>query len=209
MRIGIDFDNTIVCYDAVFHKVAVEKRLIPATVPISKQQVRHSLRERGLEESWVELQGYVYGNRMLEAEPFPGVLAFFALCREQRIPVSIISHRTRRPFRGHPYDLHAAAKQWIDHNGFYENTGLKPDQVYFELTKEDKLERIRQNGCDVFIDDLPEFLSLPDFPPQTRRILFDPSRHHSGESAIEKISSWSQAEHVIINRERSSGVHKR
>ena len=29
MRIGIDFDNTIVSYDTLFHKVAVEQGAVP------------------------------------------------------------------------------------------------------------------------------------------------------------------------------------
>ena len=40
MLIGIDFDNTIVCYDRVFHKAALEKGLIPADLPPSKGRVR-------------------------------------------------------------------------------------------------------------------------------------------------------------------------
>jgi hypothetical protein len=29
MRIGLDFDNTIACYDGVFHAAALERGLIP------------------------------------------------------------------------------------------------------------------------------------------------------------------------------------
>jgi hypothetical protein len=29
MRIGLDFDNTIICYDAVFASAAVERGLLP------------------------------------------------------------------------------------------------------------------------------------------------------------------------------------
>ena len=30
LRIGIDFDNTIVCYEQLFHQIAVEKEFIVA-----------------------------------------------------------------------------------------------------------------------------------------------------------------------------------
>ena len=33
MLIGVDFDNTIVCYDGLFHRVAVEQGLIPQKFP--------------------------------------------------------------------------------------------------------------------------------------------------------------------------------
>ena len=39
MIIGVDFDNTIVCYDKVFHVAAYEKGLIPADLPVSKGRV--------------------------------------------------------------------------------------------------------------------------------------------------------------------------
>jgi len=44
MHIGIDFDNTIVCYDQIFHEAAVERDLIQPNLPASKQVVRDALR---------------------------------------------------------------------------------------------------------------------------------------------------------------------
>ena len=77
LRIGIDFDNTIACYDQLFHRMALEKGLIPADLPEGKSQVRDYLRHGGKEDAWTELQGHVYGARMGEAPPFPGVIEFF------------------------------------------------------------------------------------------------------------------------------------
>ena len=42
--IGIDFDNTIVCYDDVFARVAVELGLVPPKVATSKTAIRDHLR---------------------------------------------------------------------------------------------------------------------------------------------------------------------
>ena len=65
-------------------------------------------------------------------------------------------------------------------------------QVFFELTKEEKLARIGSFGCDVFLDDLPEILQASGFPASTRRILFDPEGHHAAESlpGIPVVQSW-------------------
>ena len=49
-RIGIDFDNTIVCYDDVFHEVAREQGLIPNDLPANKGAVRDHLRAIGRED---------------------------------------------------------------------------------------------------------------------------------------------------------------
>jgi len=49
MVLGVDFDNTIVRYDDLFHRVAVERGLVPATVPARKNDVRDFLRQQGRE----------------------------------------------------------------------------------------------------------------------------------------------------------------
>ena len=59
MHLGVDFDNTIVCYDALFHKVARERNLIPSDVPVNKSDVRNHLRRVGNEDAWTAMQGYV------------------------------------------------------------------------------------------------------------------------------------------------------
>ena len=100
MRIGIDFDNTIVCYDGLFHRLARERNLIGPDVRPLKGEVRDYLRRIGREDAWTELQGYAYGCRLVEAEPFPGAREFLARCRQQGIECLIISHKTRRPFAG-------------------------------------------------------------------------------------------------------------
>ena len=37
VKIGIDFDNTIVIYDDLFHKIASEENLIPINFPKSNK----------------------------------------------------------------------------------------------------------------------------------------------------------------------------
>mgnify|MGYP001252235337 CR=1 FL=1 len=45
MVIGIDFDNTIACYDILFSKVAKEKNIIPKdSVYKNKIEIRNHLR---------------------------------------------------------------------------------------------------------------------------------------------------------------------
>ena len=55
MHIGIDFDNTIVCYGKVFHKVAVEKGLIPEDMSPSKNNVREHLRRIGVGKHYIRI----------------------------------------------------------------------------------------------------------------------------------------------------------
>ena len=76
MKIGIDFDNTLVCFDELFYRAAMEKKLIPAFLPTSKEQVRDYLRKQKKEDLWTELQGYVYGVLIKDAPAFEGVDEF-------------------------------------------------------------------------------------------------------------------------------------
>ncbi len=199
MRLGVDFDNTIVCYDALFHRVARERGLIPEGVPVNKSDVRNYLRRVENEAAWTEMQGYVYGARMSEAAPYPGVREFFQACRTAAIPTCIISHKTRHPFLGEKYDLHAAATAWLAQQGFFDpaQIGLPRENVFFELTKPAKLARIGQCGCTHFIDDLPEFLGESNFPAAVQRILFDPNQLYAGEQRFHRIRDWAEVRRII------------
>lgn len=192
MIIGVDFDNTIVCYDSLFHKIALEKGLIPKHVPLIKDRVRDYLRKCGKEDAWTQLQGFVYGPGILDAPPFEGVLDFFMHCKQNKITVYIISHKTIYPFLGSKYNLHEFAHKWLEKQGFYdpERIGLPRNNVFFELTKEEKISRIVKQGCTHYIDDLPEFLTEQNFPPEVNRILFDPNEKCQNISNFECIASW-------------------
>ena len=135
MLIGVDFDNTIVCYDHVFQSIAHERGLIPAHQTLSKRELHDHLHGLGQADIWTQLQGEVYGPLMRHATPFPGVLDFFRRCRALGIPVRIISHRTRYPYLGARHDLHLAARDWIVAHG----VGLAPTDVFFDESRAEKL----------------------------------------------------------------------
>jgi hypothetical protein len=194
MKVGLDFDNTIVCYDRLFHTLAVERGLIPATVAANKTAVRDYLRSVGREDDWTELQGTAYGPEILRAEPFPGVLDFLRSCRQRGVPVVVISHKTRHPYRGEPHDLHAAARSFLARHGFLNTseTGLADEHVYLELTKEAKLARIGAAGCTHFVDDLPEFLGETTFPGGVTRFLFDPEGRGGDDPRWQRVGHWNE-----------------
>lgn len=197
MHVGLDFDNTIVSYDALFHKVARETGSIPEGIPVSKVSVRDHLRSVGREEVWTEMQGTVYGSRMVEADMFPGVMEFLVWARSEGIRVSIVSHKTRHPFLGPRYDLHEAARGWITQS-LQDAVGplVAPENVFFELTKNDKLARIGALGCGIYVDDLPEILLAAGFPPSTERLLFDPDGHHM-EAGLRRAPDWSAVREAV------------
>jgi hypothetical protein len=191
MVIGVDFDNTIVSYDLLFRQLALEESLIPNDFPANKTLIRDHLRSTGREYLWTALQGAAYGSRILEARPFPGVKNTIARLIQSGVEVRIISHKTRLPIVGLPFDLHSAARDWLEKEGFWTSlVGLQQEQVFFEPTKEDKIARIVSEGCSAFIDDLPEILVSPLFPEAVRRYLFDPERVHPFLEGLCVLSDW-------------------
>jgi hypothetical protein len=191
MRIGLDFDNTIVCYDALFHTVAVEQKLIPSDTPISKLAVRDHLRRLGQNQTWTQLQGYVYGARMSEAVAYPGAIEFIREARRFGNEIIIVSHKTRHPFLGPRYDLHDAAAKWIEAELTDGASSLVAvDHVFFELTKEEKIARIGACACDYFVDDLPEILQMQGFATGITKLLFDPQDLHRTVNIRRRFVSW-------------------
>jgi len=192
--LGVDFDNTLVSYDGLFHRVAMERKLIPSDLEPTKGAVRDYLRQVGREDDWTEMQGYVYGPRLPEAMPFPRAVECLTDLVKRGVQVFIVSHKTRHPYRGPSYDLHGAAWQWLEQHGFFDRAriGLSKAAVFFELTKEDKIKRIARLGCTHFIDDLPEFLTEPAFPTGVDRILFDPNGTQKAFPANRRAGSWKE-----------------
>ena len=208
--IGVDFDNTIICYDAVFHRVALEQKLIPAGIRESKNSIRNYFCEIGQENKWTELQGHVYGTRMNEAILYPGVIDFFVTAMKKKWPIYIISHKTRYPYRGPQYDLHHAAREWLNANRFFESDyiGLKPEQVFFEQSIHEKIKKIEMMECSYFIDDLPELFSHKQFPAQVKKIHFcsymktnEREYHEYNAEPYCAFKSWQDIIHYLLSLE--------
>lgn len=190
--LGLDFDNTLISYDRLFRQVALDKNLVPESTLPHKNAVRDCLRAQGMEEEWIHLQGEVYGSRILEAEPYPGMRSVLQWLVSQRIPTCIVSHKTLTPYRGEPYDLHAAARSWLEQEGFHDADGLgwSTEKVFFEITKEAKIARIVALGCTHYVDDLPEVLDM--LPHGVEKILFCPSGDIRQHPDWKLMRSWDE-----------------
>jgi hypothetical protein len=192
MRLALDFDNTLISYDRLFYSVALSKSLVPADVLPQKNAVRDHLRREGREDEWTRLQGEVYGAHILGAEPYPGMLQVLKSLSDKRVPMYIVSHKTRTPFLGHPWDLHQAAKDWLALHRFHAADGLgwSEHDVFFELTKEAKVARMLELGCTHCVDDLPEILDM--LPDSVAKILFTPGGHGELRRDWKLMSAWDQ-----------------
>jgi hypothetical protein len=191
LRIGIDFDNTLVTYDRVFLAQARTRKLLPAGFRGGKQAVRDAIRllPEG-EIAWQRLQGFVYGRGIGEAVMFAGVDRFLRRCRQAGHAVFIVSHKTEYanydPAR---VNLRGAALGWMEARGFFDprKYAIPRAHVFFESTRAEKLARIAALDCTHFVDDLVEVLGDPAFPPGVARVLFGADAPAPGVTAC---ASW-------------------
>lgn len=201
LRIGIDFDNTIIAYDQVFCAAAKCGGLIDADFAGGKRAVRDAIRLLPDGElSWQRLQGQVYGKGISRATLVPGVDAFLRRCRSEGCPVSIVSHKTEY---GH-YDpecvnLRDAARKWMTANGLLASEfGIPASNVFFEDTRAEKIARIAALSCTHFIDDLEEVLLDPAFPPKVQRILLSGYEGVKSHDSHIVCATWRDIEEFIF-----------
>ena len=193
--LGLDFDNTLVRYDKLFHQLALENGLIKESLPADKTSIRDYLRSQGQDEQFTFLQGEVYGLRILEAEPAEGMLKALGELQQRGIPMVLVSHKTRTPYKGPAYDLHEAAWSWLEKNGFFapDELGWGRDQVFFEESKDNKIARIKAKKCTHYVDDLPEIIEM--LPPEIKGIIYDPNNIYSNKESI--IKNWVELNRLI------------
>lgn len=195
MRIGLDFDNTIVSYDAAIVTLANQLLQLPPEIAQTKLGLRDYLRKTGRETEWTCFQGELYGPGMAHAQPFEGAIKTMQELVAEGHQLMIVSHRSLKPYSGPPYDLHGAARCWIEerlnpHNLFTgEEVG---NGVNFLESLHSKLRTIATLGCEVFLDDLPEVLNEPNFPKATAGILFAPGSENVQEEERLQISAWEE-----------------
>lgn len=192
--IGVDFDNTIVDYNDLIRRVAYERGVVQISSLGSKKAIRDVIRNlpEG-ETAWRKLQAVVYGPRIGEAKLMKGVQEFFTQCSKRGIKVCIISHKTEFASSDTSgINLRKAALAWIKKNDFFHNRdcGLTKKDVYFESTRAEKINRIKELHCTHFIDDLEETFREKSFPVNVEKILFASEFSDCIQNDVKVFANW-------------------
>ena len=183
MLIGIDFDNTIACYDKVFQEVAKNQKIVNKNWIGNKTDLKKLiLKSKKGKELWMKIQGMVYGQYMKNAEIMDGFVNFLKVTKLLDVDVCIISHKTKYGhFDKNKIDLRKEALKWIKKNKI-----LDANKVYFANTREEKISLINDLKCDIFIDDLIEVLDHDNLNKNIKKIHLS-SRN---SSKIINFSNW-------------------
>ena len=202
LTIGVDFDNTIACYDNAFSVVAHELGLTDFPTSLSKSQVKEVVlgRPRG-DLDWQKLQGQVYGKYIHLATVFPGFVEFVCRSKLNGHLIFIVSHKSEYGhFDNTQVNLRDAALRWMTHNRIIgsDGTALLSSEIFFESTRPEKLARIRALDCTHYIDDLAEVLEDPIFPDTTEKFLFAPADSVNIRSGLSVERSWRMLTHRLF-----------
>ncbi len=200
MIIGIDFDNTVVSYDELFHKEALAFSLISPDVPKIKKSIRDFIREKFDDIAWQKLQAEVYGPEMGNAVIIPGVTDFMRLCGEH-VKFFIVSHKTEyAKYDNTGINLREASLDWMERHGLFSDPAFRfcRDDVFFETTRREKIERISALKCTHFIDDLEEVLLEESFNKNICRILLSQSGDSQADSLV-VCKNWLEIADYLFN----------
>lgn len=181
-----------------FPAVAKQERLLTQEGHYeSKMAVRDAVRAMpDGEYHWQRLQGLVYGRFIMQAILFDGVKEFFFDARNmERVELYIVSHKTQLAHHDPQKTcLRTSALHFLEKHGFFTTLQLPYEHVFFEDTQEQKIARIRDIGCDIFVDDLPEILLAPTFPVACRSILLS----STPEEGLMHFPSWHHIRQHLI-----------
>jgi hypothetical protein len=195
-RIGIDFDNTIACYDSAFVSVAALLGIPLRDTPSNKVEVKREIQSQAQGQLvWQRLQGQVYGTHMHLATPFPGIHEFISLAQMRGHEVFIVSHKSiYGHFDADRIPLRSQAKLWLNENKFFRSRrlGLQKSNIFFESTREEKIQRIIELKCTHFVDDLIDVFEEDIFPPNVQKFLFNPSKLKKNIPNTKTTNSWRQ-----------------
>ena len=141
LRIGLDFDNTLIDYSDVFAKVFVtesaRRDITPSELPTGKQAVKQAAIKLAGETFWMSIQGLAYGRGIIDGKLSSGVADFLHTARTERAEIYIVSHKTEYGhFDNSKTNLRTAARDWMEAQGFFDPDGfdLHPSQLFFEGT---------------------------------------------------------------------------
>jgi hypothetical protein len=201
--IGVDFDNTLISYEEVMGRLALDRGLLSPGSAGGKKAIRDAIRGRPNGElEWQRLQAEVYGPRIGEGRLMDGARAFLEGCRRRSIRVFVISHKSRLATAGDgKTDLWRCAREWMRSQGFFDprQMGLPEEDLFFEPTRLEKARRIGRTGCTVFVDDLEETFLEPTFPQGVRKILYSSHGSPGGPSDIECAATWNEIASLVFN----------
>ena len=194
IKLGIDLDNTIICYDELIYKLAKKKfyKLNLNKNLNSKNIIKSEIINNYNNAEWTKLQGLIYGEKLNYASLFDD---FYNTIKQLKnyYDIYIVSHKTKHPSIGKKVNLRKASKNFLRNKNisYCENELIKNENIFFTNTKKEKIEIIKKNKIDIFIDDLDGILK--DLPESIYKIHFSKNKLQ-----YKNLFSWKKINNFLI-----------
>lgn len=189
MIIGIDLDNTIINYSKIFERKAKENVNLRSVK--NKDDIKKILFQRNDIQTWKKIQSEVYGESLYLAKPYIGFISKLKNILKKN-EIKIISHKTKVSYFNNSINLHDVTKVWLEKNIFSKLNQIEKSKIklFLEITKNNKINKIIDEECDIFIDDLEEILKL--LPNKIIKYLFNYNKKNNKSDIFKIINNWKE-----------------
>jgi hypothetical protein len=197
MRIGFDFDNTIVNYDFVFTEIAKELQLDCLHSPKNSIKNYYEI-QLGQPNSWKKVQFKVYCELISKIPASDNFIILLYWLIDNKHDIFIISHKTKYiKINNKNLNLREPAKKWIDKNIPIFNK----ERIFFESSAVAKVRKIKSLNLDFYVDDLLTILNHRQFPIITKKILFNSPLLELNDIYV--ASTWDEVKSFIIDEKQN------
>lgn len=190
MKIGIDFDNTIVNHDKSFNKAYLDlKHKIEITNSVKDK--KSLLKKYLTNKEWIDVQEKVYAKYINEYSKLNnGFKLFLNRCKVLGCEIEIVSHKTK-------LSLNKKLNLIKPANAFLKSR-FEVDKIFFFESLQEKLNHINNSNYDYFIDDLEAVIEEINLPIKNK-ILFNFNLPNSGKN-FTVFYSWREiTKHILKN----------
>lgn len=195
MKIGVDFDNTIVNHDLSFNKIF--ENYFEKNNTLKGYEKKNILKNSLSHKKWIKAQEIVYSEYIKKyGKVFNGFKKFSYRCKILGHNLEIVSHKSKLSFIK-KFDLISPAKNFINRN-------IEIDKIFFFENLSEKINHINKSNYDFFIDDLPLVISQIKLPYK-KRILFNRNYTKVYKGYLNK-KNWREIEHHILNEPTNTEI---
>ena len=150
MKVGFDFDNTILNYDKVFAYLS-KVEFVMNLKNLIKVKLEKIINKKG-EKEWMRLQGLMYGKFIFKAEINQGVQNLIYRLLLNNYKVYIVSHKTKYGHFDKLINLRLQALKWLTLNSVINNKQQAIRKKYFVDSIIDKINKINELKLNYFIE---------------------------------------------------------